>query len=68
METYNVVPVEGTLQELAGRLVAAGHKEVLIGAECVSFVPMNDSDVFAEWDGWRDAIEAHFNCTFVSVS
>lgn len=65
MSVYKVVPVGQTGQELAGRLMAAGHLNVVISPEFVEFEPFTDGKVFKEFQGWREGVEAHFSCLFV---
>lgn len=58
-----VVPNNGDVVGVAGRLVAAGHFEVVVVGDRVVFVP------FAEPFGfdWIGAVEDHFGCRVVEV-
>lgn len=55
-------PHSGTAQELAARVVAAGHRQVVIRDGLVGLVPFELSG--DAW-GWADRMQRHFDAQLV---
>lgn len=56
-------PHQGTAEELASRVMAAGHGAVRVHAGLVGFVPIDGINEAAPW--WVDSIQRHFDAELV---
>lgn len=65
---YWFKPLDDSAQSLAARVVAAGHRQVVVRDGLVGLVPMPETPVYTTWgqiERWLGSLQNHFGCEFV---